>query len=142
MKHCRNLSNRSVLLTYQLRRCDEVSSWSRTLKLVTKLGQFLLGTKAVHFSQTSSGSVSLRYQVVSRYNISKTSVLFSYKLRPLCDVLSWSVSLRYQVVRCYDVSNWLYLSSYQWDIAKTSQIGPSHSRTSCDVMLTSQHGPR
>ena len=23
-----------------------------------------------------------------------------------------------------------------------SQIGPSHSRTSCEVMMTSQHGPQ
>ena len=46
VRHCRNASNRSVLLTYQLRRCDDVSAWSRTLKLVTKMGQFHLGTKA------------------------------------------------------------------------------------------------
>ena len=38
------------------------------------------------------------------------------------EVLSLSVSLRYQLVRRYDVSNWLVLSTYQWDIAKTSQI--------------------
>ena len=121
---------------------DDVSAWSRTLKLVPKRGQFLLGTKAVHFSQTSGGSASLKYQLVCRYNISKTSVSSRYQLRPLCNVLSWSVSLRYQLVRCYDASNWLVLSTYQWDVAKTSQIGPSHLRTSCDIMVTSQHGLR
>ena len=61
VRHCRNVSNRSDLLTYQVRRCDDVSACSRTLKSVTKMGQFLLGTKAVHFSQTSGGSVSLKY---------------------------------------------------------------------------------
>ena len=111
--HCRNVSNMSVLLTYQLRRCDDASAWSRTLKLVTKMGHFPLGTKAVHFSETSGGSASLRYQLVRCYNISKTSVSFSYQLRPLCGVLRWSVSLRYQLVHCYDLSNQLVLSYYQ-----------------------------
>ena len=41
---------------YQLRRRDDVSALSRTLKLVCKMGQFLLGTKAVPFSETSGGS--------------------------------------------------------------------------------------
>ena len=88
VRHCRNVSNRSILLTYQLRRCDDVSAWFRMLKLVTKMDQFLLGTKAVHFSQTSGGSASLRYQLIRHYDISKTSVSFSCRLRPLCDVLS------------------------------------------------------
>ena len=55
---------------------------------------------------------------------------------------SWSVSLRYQFIRRYDVSNWLVLSTYNWDVGKTSQIGPPQSRTSCDVIMMSQHGPR
>ena len=42
--------NRSVLLTYQLRRRDDVSTWSRTVKLVPKMGQFLLGTRHQIFS--------------------------------------------------------------------------------------------
>ena len=113
VRHCKNVSDRSVLLAYQLKRCDDLSAWSTTLKLVTKMGQFLLGTKAVHFSQTSGGSASLKYQLVRRYNISKASLSFSYQLRPLCDVLSWSVSLRQQLVRCYDFSNWLVLSYCQ-----------------------------
>ena len=78
MRYCRNVSNRSVLLTYQLRRFDDVSAWSRTLKLVTKNGQFLLGTNAVIVSETSGDSASLRYRLVRRCNISKTSVSFSY----------------------------------------------------------------
>ena len=113
VRHCRNVSNRSILLTYQLRRCDDFSAWFRTLKLITKMDQFLLGTKAVHFSQTSGGSASFKYQLLRCSNISKVSLSFSYQLRPLCDVLSWSVSLSYQLVRCQDVSNWLVLSSYQ-----------------------------
>ena len=89
-----------------------------------------------------AGLVSLKYHVVRRYNISKTSVLFTYQLWRLCDVLSWSVSLINQLVRLYDVSNWLVLSRYQCDVGKTSEIGPSYSRTNCDVMMTSQHGPQ
>ena len=41
----KDVSNRSVLLKYQLRRRDDVLLWSRTFKLVTKMGQFLLGTR-------------------------------------------------------------------------------------------------
>ena len=67
---------------------------------------------------------------------------FRYQLWHLCDVLSWSVSLRYQLVRHYDVSNWSCFSTYQWDVANASQIGPSHSRNCCNVVMTSQHSPR
>ena len=45
----KNVSNRSVLLTYQLRRRDDVSAWSRTLILVTKIDQFYLGTRQYLF---------------------------------------------------------------------------------------------
>ena len=44
-----NFSNRSVSLTYQLRCRDDVSAWSRTFKLVSEMGQFLLGTKQYVF---------------------------------------------------------------------------------------------
>ena len=80
LRHCRNISNRSVLLTQQLRR-DDVSAWSRTLKLVTKLGQFLLGTKAVHFSQTSGGSASLRPVLRHIKNVGLTQLLLATYLR-------------------------------------------------------------
>ena len=80
--------------------------------------------------------VSLRYQLIRRYNVSKTSVLFRYQLWHLCDVLIWSVSLRYQLVRRYDVSNLLLWTKYLWDVTKTSQVGGSHSRTSRDVVMT------
>ena len=66
-----------------------------------------------------------KYQGVRHYGVSKTSVTFRYQLKGLCDVLSWSVSLRYQLVRRYDVSNWSVLFTYQWDVTKTSQIGPN-----------------
>ena len=83
-----------------------------------------------------------RYQGVRHYGVPKTSVTFRYQLKGLCDMLSWSVSLRYQLVRRYDVSNWSDLFTYQWDVAKMSQIGPSHWRTSCNFMMTSQHSTR
>ena len=85
-----------------------------------------------------------RCQVVRRYGVSKMSVSFKYQLKRLCDVLSWSVYLRYQLVRRYNVSNWSVLFAYQWDVTKMSeivppQIVPTNWRTSCDVMMMSQH---
>ena len=75
------------------------------------------------------------YQLVPCYYVSKMSVSFRYKLKHLCNVLSWSASLRYQLVHHCDVSNWSILFTYQWDVAKTCQIGPSYWRTNlrrCD----------
>ena len=66
-----------------------------------------------------------RCQVVRRYGVSKTFVIFRYQLKRLCDMLSWSVSLRHQSERRCDVSNWSVLFTYQWDVTKTSQIGPN-----------------
>ena len=37
--------NSSVLLTYQLRRRDDVSTWPRTFKFVTKMGQWVLSSR-------------------------------------------------------------------------------------------------
>ena len=81
-----------------------------------------------------------RCQLVRRYGVSKTSVSFGCQLKRLCDVLSWSVSLRYQLVPHYDVSNRSVLFTYQWNITRTSQIGLTNWRTSCDVTMMSQHG--
>ena len=69
MRRRKNVSNRSVLLTYQLRRRDDVSAWSETFKLVTKMGQFLLGTKVVRllakaFLLTSSIYSKVDFQAV------------------------------------------------------------------------------
>ena len=80
----KNVSNRTFLLKYQLKRRDDVSAWSRAFKLVTEMAHFFLGgegeggggTKVVRFPGTSSDSVSLRYQMVRRYNVSKVSVSF------------------------------------------------------------------
>ena len=82
-----------------------------------------------------------RCQVVRRYGISKASVSFRYQLKRLCDVLNWSVSLRYQLVRHYDVSNWSVLFTHHWCVTKTYQIGLTNWRTSCNIMLMSQHSP-
>ena len=111
VRHRKNVSNRFVLLTYQFRRRDDVSALSRALKLVSKMCQFLLGTKAVHFSGTSGGSTLLKYQLVPRYNISKTTVSFRYQLLPLCNVLSW----------CH--------LGISWYVITTSQIGLFYLRT-------------
>ena len=45
VKRRKNVSNRSVLLTYQLRHRDGFSAWFRTLILVTKMDQVYLGTR-------------------------------------------------------------------------------------------------
>ena len=140
MVHRYEVSNWSALLTYQLRRRDNVSAWPKTFKLVTIMGQFLLVTR--RFLDISGSSICLRYHLVCRYNVSKTSVLFRYQLWHLCNVLSRSVSLRYQWIRYYDVSNRSIFFTYQRDVAKASQIGLSHSRVCCDVMMMSQHGLR
>ena len=77
-----------------------------------------------------------------RYNVSKTSVSFRYQLWHICDLLSWLVSCSHQLVGGYYVSNWSVFSMYQWDVAKTYQLGPSHSRTSCDVLMRTLYGRR
>ena len=83
-----------------------------------------------------------RYQLVRRYNVSNTSVIFRYQLKCLWDMLSCSVLFRYHLVRRYDASNWLVLFTYQWDVAKTFQIGPFCWYISWDVVMMSQYGPR
>ena len=45
VRRCKDVSNRSVLLIYQLRCRDDVSVWSKTSKLVTRMGQFPLGIR-------------------------------------------------------------------------------------------------
>ena len=47
----KNVPNRSVLLTYQLRCRDDVSAWSKTLILVTEMEQFYLGITQYLFSR-------------------------------------------------------------------------------------------
>ena len=49
VKRRKNVSSRSALLTYQLRRCDNVLASSRTFKLVSKINRFLLGTRQYVF---------------------------------------------------------------------------------------------
>ena len=41
----KKVSSRSTLLTYHLRHRDDLSAWSRTLILVTKIDTFYLGTR-------------------------------------------------------------------------------------------------
>ena len=57
------------------------------------------------FCGIPGGSVSLRYQLVRRYNVSKKSVAVRYWLSALYDMLSWSVLLKYQLVCRYSVSS-------------------------------------
>ena len=82
-----------------------------------------------------------RYQLVLCYNVSKTSALFRYQLKRPYDVLHWSLSLRKRLIYRYDVSNLTVLFTYQWDAAKTFQIGTSYWRTSWDLVIMAQHVP-
>ena len=82
-----------------------------------------------------------RCQVVCHYSVSKTFVSFRYQFKRFSYILSWSVSLRYQLVCHCNVSNWSVLFTYQWYVTKTSPIGLTNWRNSCDVMMMSQHGP-
>ena len=61
-------------------------------------------------------------------------------LKRLCDGLSWSVSFRHRLVRCYDIPNWQVLFTYQGDVTTATQICLANGRTSCDLMIMSQHG--
>ena len=83
--------------------------------------------------------IGQRYQLVYSCKVLNTSVSFRYQLKRLYDVLSWSVSLRYQFVHHHNISNWSVLSTFQQDVAKTSLIGLPYWRTSCDVVMMSQH---
>ena len=56
----KEVSNRSTLLTYHLRRRDDLSAWSSTFILVTKM-DILFGYQTERFSGICGGSVSLRY---------------------------------------------------------------------------------
>ena len=71
----KNVSDRSVLLTYQLIRRDDLAAWSWTFKLVKKCGT-LFWVPGSAFFGISGGSASLRYQLQRCYNVSKT-LLFS-----------------------------------------------------------------
>ena len=78
-----------------------------------------------------------RYQLVRRYDVSKTQVSFRYQFNCLCDVLRWSVSSWY-IATTSQVGRFYWRT--QWEVAKTSQIGLSYWRTSWDVVMIPQHG--
>ena len=88
---------------------------------------------AVNFLGVSGDSVSLRYQLVCCYNVSKTSVSYRYQFWRLCDVLTWSVSLRYQLIGQFDVSNWSVLFTQQRDVTSLTY----HLLRSDDVLAWS-----
>lgn len=125
MKQSKDISNRSVFSSYQLRRHDYVPAWFGTLKLVTKKSWFSFGYQVVHFYCISVGSIFLRYQQVCLYDVSKASVSFRYQLWRSCNILSWSVSLRYQLVLFLDsqIGRFFYLPRV---IEKTSCISMCH----------------
>ena len=65
----KGISNRSVLLMYQLKCQDDVSAWSRTFKMVTKMGKFLLGTRQCVFSAFQVVQSLKVPAIVHRYNV-------------------------------------------------------------------------
>ena len=58
MRRWKGTSDRSVLLSYHLRRRDDVSAWSRDVEIGHQKG-------SVHFHSFSGGSVSFKYQLDS-----------------------------------------------------------------------------
>ena len=104
--------------------------------ILNKLYRIINLSKKVWLKSYSDMNTELRKNAKNCFEkdfvkLISNSVSFSYYLRPPFNLLSWSVSLIYQLVRCCEFSKWLVLSSYKWDVAKTSHIGPSHSCTSC-----------
>ena len=105
-----------------MRRRDDFSACSWTLKLITKMSQFFFFGYKVHFLGISFVSVSLRYQLIRGYYDSNMWVSFRYQLWHFWDVLSCSVSLRCQLVRLYDFSNWRRKDVSNSSIAFTYQL--------------------
>ena len=81
----KKVSNRSVLLTYQLRRRNDVSALLRTLKFVTKMSQFFWVLRQ-YILQESPVFQPHSGTRVPRYNISMTSISFSSDLSATCSV--------------------------------------------------------
>ena len=75
----------------------------------------------------------LRHQLVCLFDVLCALVSFRYQLWRLSGLSNGSVLLRYHLVCRYHVSNRSALFRYYWHIATTSQAGPSHWHTSCDV---------
>ena len=73
----KNVSNRFDLLAYQLRRRDDASAWSWTWSGKWFNFFWIIGSM---FFGIYGDSVSLRYQLVRLYNVSKTQVSFRYQL--------------------------------------------------------------
>ena len=107
----RNVSNSTVSMTNQQRGRNDILICSRTLKQVTKMVQFLLGTKSVHFFSNlrQFSLINLSTSLTHLKDVGFIQVLVGSHL----DVLCCSVPLRYQFVHCYGVSNWLVLSTSQ-----------------------------
>ena len=107
----RNVSNSTVSLTNQQRGRNDILVCSRTLKQVTKMVQFLLGTKSVHFFSNlrQFSLINLSTSLTHLKDVGFIQVLVGSHL----DVLCCSVPLRYQFVHCYGVSNWLVFSTSQ-----------------------------
>ena len=107
----RNVSNSTVSMTNQQRGRNDILICSRTLKQVTKMVQFLLGTKSVHFFSNlrQFSLINLSMSLTHLKDVGFIQVLVGSHL----DVLCCSVPLRYQFVHCYGVSNWLVLSTSQ-----------------------------
>ena len=80
-----------------------------------------------------SFSFSFKHQLACIFDVLCAPVSFRYQLWRLSGLSNGSVLLRYHLVCRYHVSNRSALFRYYWHIATTSQAGPSHWHTSCDV---------
>ena len=155
VRRCKGISNRSVLLTYQLRRRDDVSAWSGTFKLIFKMCQFHLSTGqyilvASHVVQSHLGNnkciakTSQRRQSdlgTSWYFVTTSQIGWFY-LR-----INEALQRRIKWIRLIDVpvaTSWWHLSMVcdiptymrpKWNVATTSHAGWVYNITKNLLML-------
>ena len=107
-------------------------STSCCMATIIKIDHFFSYQKVCLYGVFSCHS-PLRHQLVCLFDVLCALVSFRYQLWRLSGLSNGSVLLRYHLVCRYHVSNRSALFRYYWHNATTSQAGPSHWHTSCDV---------
>lgn len=107
-------------------------STSCCMATIIKIDHFFSYQKVCLYGVFSCHS-PLRHQLVCLFDVLCALVSFRYQLWRLSGLSNGSVLLRYHLVCRYHVSNRSALFRYYWHNPTTSQAGPSHWHTSCDV---------
>ena len=137
VRRCKNIASRSVLLTYQLRRRGDVSAWSRTSAKWVNFFWVLGSTFFQHLWWFSVIKVATSTLIQHLKDVRLLQVLVVTSLRCVKLVSLNQVSIGTSLQRLKLVGFIYVPMRRRKDVTNTS-----HSRTSCDVMMTSQHGPR